>query len=230
MDRRLLIIILILVVVALSVFFAGQFFSSEEVVVPVGSPVSEGNDRPSESIVESTDAYDVTARYPTLKTEEAQFVATFIQSETQEFIARAEEDIPQLREIGFSGGYVLDIDYTLYEVAGVTSYVVSEYQYTGGANGNATLRTFVFDEDGELLELADVVPEGLRENLLAEVQAKLVSSGGFLDAVENLTFEDFENFYITETELVIGFSEYEVAPGAAGIVEVRLPIEAYVKL
>jgi hypothetical protein len=230
MERKTLIIVVLIALLIIAGFFVWQFFAGEEVIVSNTPQPIATSTTPSEQVVESTDAYEIEVRYPTTGTPEAEQVADFIQREMESFVSQAERDVPELRDIGFSGTYALHLDYNVYEVGGITSYVVDEYQYTGGANGIATLHTFVFDASGEELELEDAVAAENREGLVSVVQSKLEEKGGFPDIIAELTFTDFTTFYVTDTELVIGFSEYEVAPGAAGIVEVRVPREEYITL
>ena len=126
--------------------------------------------------------------------------------------------------------HVLGMGYETYVRGDYTWYVLSAYQYIGGANGMQMTETFGYDASGRMLDIHDVVPNEQHIRLLALVQQKLYTLNGvsreggdvFAEAIAALTISDLTRFYMTDTELTLLFDEYDVAPGVFGVV--RIPI------
>lgn len=165
-------------------------------------------------------------------------VAAFIRAERARFIADAQgaydEYLIELPPYPWRP-YALAIEYERTASTGYISYLVDEYVYTGGANGTQLVRSFNYGPDGTPITLADVIPAEKRSALLVELKSKLNEMNGtegtggdtFAGAIAELTFEDLEHFVLTDSEIVIAFQEYDVAPGAAGAVKVSLSRSTY---
>ncbi len=120
-------------------------------------------------------------------------------------------------------------------VFSMTTYYSS---YTGGAHPNNTQAAFNFDvEDGMRLSLGEVLlPEGqlmLQSMILDRLQAK-ASDFGLFDEYESLIEERFQpsalatqidNWYFSNTGLVIFFNPYDILPYAAGVVKIEFSYE-----
>lgn len=133
-----------------------------------------------------------------------------------------------------------------------TSYVFNIYEFTGGAHGNSTVYTYSFDNNEKLdiekiLNLANnnndiALSRILADNILKSSSdiynkdmvmdglglAYLKSDGKTFDKAkcdcDGFFFgSNFQKFYITDKGITFLFNQYEVAPGAAGVVEVNLP-------
>lgn len=174
--------------------------------------------------------YVATFEYPTGNGVGAAEVASFVKNEVNAFEALADEDVPRLRsEVGFRYQYTIDVVVDIYQSATYRSYVVTTGEYTGGANANATVESFVYDEaSGERVALADILPPGDADAFVEAVKEALRMRsdqvGVFSDAVDALTLASLTHFYVTDTGVVVLFSKYEVAPGAAGIVSVEVSV------
>lgn len=118
-----------------------------------------------------------------------------------------------------------------------TSYAYTVYEDTGGAHPNGYFKTFVFDENGKILSLADMYapnPNGLEElSLLVSnaVVAEMKQRTGQDDVTGSLFAEglspkedNFQNFYLDGDTLVILIPPYQVAAYAVGSFEVRIPL------
>lgn len=192
------------------------------------------------TVATSTTAYRVEVAAPPATTPEAEMVINYIAAQSSSFVAAAQAAYDSYLAEGAAypwRQYQLRIEPEVHESGTYVSYVVREYHYTGGANGIQLVETYVFSDDGVLLELADVVRAAARNQLVEAVQAALYEvngvnqsdGGAFSEVISELSFSDIEQFYITETELVVMFQEYDVAPGAAGAVAVPLPKDVYVQ-
>lgn len=205
--------------------------------------VQEIDSGPQESIVsQNTEAYTVTVTIPTVQNKQTQAVAQYSISQQNQFVLDAQQAYKQNQDQTEEypwNQYSLTIDYEKYETAeGYLSYVVNEYLYTGGANGLQLVTSFNYDKNGEKITLGNIVPQENRDALLETLKVRLFSvnnispedSGVFADSIRELTFSDLEHFYITDTDLVLAFQEYDVAPGAAGAVRISLPRSSYISL
>jgi len=134
------------------------------------------------------------------------------------------------------GAWRLTLSYTIYQHSEtVVSIEWAESYYTGGANVGFEYSTFTFDRSsGQLIEIADLFAEGfdplttLQQPVRDELNIML-SDNSTTTAINNGTDElsDFSHFVLTETELIILFEPYTVAPGAAGAQRVSLPLSDY---
>ena len=177
------------------------------------------------SIDESTDTYSITVEYPTTGVG-AQAVEEYVKNRVAEFKNQA----PETTEGEFFRQHKLQIEIKRHSLSGTISYVANGYVYKGGANGMAFVETFVFDESGQELTLAEVVPEENRSALVSAVREELRAVNNLAEDEElpfEFSFETIEHFYLTDNQIVTAFSEYEVAPGAAGIVRVELPADPH---
>lgn len=140
----------------------------------------------------------------------------------------ATEDEPELDE-----SWELRVDVAVaFQSDAVVSLRVDEYFFTGGAHGDySTVFYNVEPNSGRLLRLADFITSGSEERLEQIAERKFRNTYRIADGH---SYEDagywFENnvFYLTDNMLVLpdGFlflyNRYEIAPFAAGAVELSL--------
>lgn len=186
-----------------------------------------------------TEIYKIEAAYPSGKdvsrgaqAQMESFVMGMVQeieNDATEFYGDAPEPYPAF------GAYTLYIDYETYTYEDLTSYVFTISDYRGGAHPNGYYKTFTFDSSGKEYMLSDIL-SGNYLNILSEktkeqVEARMVLLAG--EGAEASLWadgyapnqENFKNFYLTETELVILIPPYQVAAYAAGSFEVHIPLE-----
>ncbi len=141
--------------------------------------------------------------------------------------------------------YALGATYKAYRGQGTVSYEFDIYQDTGGAHPNAFYKTFAFDEQGTVLELSTVLknnPNWLEElSLLASqdvvrqlkerIGSSLPQGANGPDVTDSMFSEgvaakeeNFQNFVIDGSDLVILIPPYQVAAYAMGTFEVRIPL------
>lgn len=111
------------------------------------------------------------------------------------------------------------------------AYVFTIYEDTGGAHGNTTFKTFMFDKStGAELSLADLFQTGTKylDELSRLSRAKLPAViGEYADShmiTSGTTPEEqnFSNFVFDGTDLLILFPPYQVASYAQGPITLRL--------
>ncbi|MDK2905142.1 MAG: hypothetical protein PWR12_1218 [Eubacteriaceae bacterium] len=112
----------------------------------------------------------------------------------------------------------------------VFSIVQEQYTYSGGAHGNTETSAHTFESKygaelslGDLLSIPDTQISGLITN---EFYALRNTDPAYADidlSAIAASLNANSDFYLNDTGLVIYFNPYEVAPGAAGRVELTIP-------
>lgn len=199
------------------------------------------DDATEATLEETTDAYTIHSESPREGTPAALAARTYIINEVSRFKGEAVSAYNEYKTTKPEWPW-RTYEQSLVSVRGESlaydSYLVTHYEYTGGANGMEMVRAFTYDAvTGKQLSLNDVVPPHNQARLLHAVQADLKSQNGsagipdvFTDTIDALTFTDLQNFYINGGTLYVVFSEYDVAPGAFGAVRVMLPLSEYTTL
>jgi hypothetical protein len=186
----------------------------------------------SSKILNDTSAtYNVKVDYPVGNTPGAEIVAKYIKDDAKNFEEKANnENSSQGSSSGSgTGAYEKITKYQYFQHENSVSYFLQKYEYTGGANGITVVKTFVFNKNGNQLSLDDVVGANpsQKQAFLQSVKNKLLAKssdvGVFKDIVNKLTLNDLDNFYLTDSGIMVAFSQYNVAPGSAGIVTVVVP-------
>lgn len=151
----------------------------------------------------------------------------------------------EIQNISNERKYMLDLAYKAYASAGSVSYVYQIYADTLGAHPNGYYLTYTFDQDGNQLALGDVLknnPNWLEElsllvsqEVTAELKSRLSASLPQGDEGADVTGalfaeglspkeENFKNFAVDGTDLLIFIPPYQVAAYAAGSFELRIPL------
>ena len=151
------------------------------------------------------------------------------------------DEISSYHDEDFSFNYFLAIDYSvvMYDEKGI-SVCLDIYPYLGGAHGMLYFETINFDlEKKSLIEMGElfvagydylsIISEYCRENL-----TKQMNDSGFEpdkqwleDGTDPDYIDNFTNFLVTPSELIIKFPAYQVAPYAAGDFTVNIPYEEF---
>ncbi len=179
-------------------------------------------------LAEETENYEVTLELPDEESLYGGEVRNFFIRYADDFKRDAEKAMSQIQAEGsVLFRYGLDVITRTFVTDATVSYVVYSGEYTGGANANSVVFTFVYElKTGKRLVLSDVIPSDERTSFVTAVQKEVHNKTGiegdgiFSEVIDELKFEDIRNFYIADDGLHIAFSKYEVAPGAAGIVDV----------
>ena len=112
---------------------------------------------------------------------------------------------------------------------GITSVVLYDYIYSGGAHGMTALSEInIDDKTGEKLSFDDIFKTGFKEKLENDI-LQIIKNNKDEDVVY---FGDIENvdldsaiFYFEGNDLVIKFSSYAIAPYSSGYPEFRFSKE-----
>lgn len=162
----------------------------------------------------------------------AQITNSYVRSQVSQFKDQADNDVPDLRKKFGEPHYNLIINASYIQGDLTHSVVLSEYRYTGGANGMSTYKTFTVKRDGNLpVKIGDIIPSENEEPLLKIVKDSLLEISGEdgiskvdQEAVDKLTFSSLDDWAIGTDSMYFYFDKYEVASGAVGPVEVEIPL------
>jgi hypothetical protein len=142
--------------------------------------------------------------------------------------------------------YTFDMNYKKYssQKLNTVSYVIQNYEFTGGAHGNTDLQTFTFGQNGgiKLADILIVTPSNV-QSITDIIRGKLVETLGDMvdrdmihDGLDcaytngsstqacdaSAVAQNLQNFYITDDGITFIFGQYQVAAYVAGMTEVML--------
>ncbi|WP_297630866.1 DUF3298 and DUF4163 domain-containing protein [uncultured Clostridium sp.] len=114
----------------------------------------------------------------------------------------------------------------------VLSFYMDYYQFAGGAHGMSYREPYTMKKnDGIVLGLkdlfnsnynyAEIINKNIREQINSD-KDKYFDGGADFKGVDNKTV-----FYLTDTELVILYGLYEIAPYASGIIEFKINLNNF---
>ena len=130
----------------------------------------------------------------------------------------------------------------------VISLVFLNYSYTGGAHGNYGYDAHTYDlQTGKELTLADLVQSDKLQDFYRLVSIKLLNTNRDLLFPETVTdietflkskattstqaqlesYGHLSNWYLTPQGIVFFYNPYEIAPYAAGVQEITLPLSTW---
>ena len=142
----------------------------------------------------------------------------------------SEEDITKL-DLG-DKTYELQIDTTVATSSKTVSYIVSMYQYTGGAHGTTIVKTFTYDNNNHFVGEKELFGEKdwrpvvsaltyqyLKEKL-KDATTEQALKEGTAPVGENLAV-----WYLKDDNVVFVFGQYQIGAYVLGIQEVPVPRE-----
>lgn len=110
----------------------------------------------------------------------------------------------------------------------IISYIVSSYDFSGGAHGSSAELAFNFNrKSGEIIDEDDIFTEDSAVELSKLLSARLQSD--FAEETYNSLFiKDIEpngNFIVSEEGVTYIYGQYEIGPYYLGIIKLTLPWE-----
>ena len=179
-------------------------------------------------IKEETEVVLIKAEYPSFGDEKVdEEIKSFVQKEVSTFKSENSTSFP-----GQSVKNSLEVTYRLEKGEGFTAVVFSMATYTGGAHGNLSLKTFVYENGGERLSVGSLfTPESNYLSRLSELSLiKLKENmgealGAWAPDGTAPVSSNFEAFYITgDDTLNIIFQPYQVAPWSSGVPLIKIDL------
>ena len=251
------VILLLITILILGVYCFAKLTKHSNTV----SVVSQSVALHEKKIEDKNDFYDISIVYPVEFFDKNNAVENFVEYKVNEkkeewkvggkaYIEekQIEKDFPDRPKMV----YQYQMMYKKYtsQKMGTVSYVMTTYEFTGGANGNTTITTFTFTKDGLLsvdtildfnnnkdITLSTVLanaiikrdgdqaaPDMVKEGLGI---AYLKSDGKTLDKekchCDGFFFpSNFQNYVVEDDGLRFIFNKYQVAPGSAGTPDILL--------
>lgn len=215
------------------------------VTAPTSAPLA----LPEQGYTEHGAYYDITADYatstPLLASAGAladasarSTMLSFIRDTVHTFKTEGNFDhltASDIKTMGFDQGRkeTLQITYTTASSPHTLSYIFTIYEDTLGAHGNTFFKTFTFDtKSGALLPLGDLfIPSSSYLSTLSVISRTklpaLIGQGADTAMIKigtEPTADNFANFYLDGSNLVLLFPPYAVAPYAAGPQTLRIPL------
>ena len=216
-------------------------------------------------LADSTSFYIVSVEYPEESRDKAQVMKAFVEEryaakredwKTGGAIQQEEEKItrtfPERAAIKYS--YDLEFERFTSDSLNTVSYLFTNYEYTGGANGNLYVNTYSFSADNRQLVIEDILD--FSENRDIELSRLLAQTAlsdtslffkDFVEAGLGIAYlkkdgvaldhekcrcdgfffgSNFQNFVLRNEGITFYFDKYAIAPGAAGITQVTLTWDA----
>lgn len=181
-------------------------------------------------LTDSTATYQYSARFP--RTGEAiidTLIEQFVRSQIDSFVAQAPDSQPSPNWLS-----ELDINYSSSTFPPhILCYKFDAYMFTGGAHGMTSVTTMMFDMDKtHLLTLSDLF---VAKSRFADTLS-LISRAELRNILGDMLNEDmlasgtepneanFSRFMLAPRDLVIFFEQYAVAPYAAGVQVITIPL------
>ncbi len=138
------------------------------------------------------------------------------------------EDIETLG-LGGDRVYDLQIDTTVATSSKTVSYIVSLYEFTGGAHGNTAIRTFTYDKDNKLIDekrlfgdndwrplVSDITYTYLKEKLKENTTDQTLKEGTKPEG------QNLSTWYLKGDDIVFVFGQYQIGAYVLGIQEVPI--------
>ncbi|WP_458120514.1 PdaC/SigV domain-containing protein [Paenibacillus sp. Z6-24] len=136
--------------------------------------------------------------------------------------------------------YEIDGGYKVtYNRNGVISFLLTDYQYLGGAHGDNILTSMTFSlKDGKAIKLDDLLKsnknysQDIKKLIQAHIKKNANTEGLSLEQFNDLSKSSskyLDNYYLTDSGVTIFFQKYDIAPGAAGNPEVEFTFSQLLK-
>jgi hypothetical protein len=179
---------------------------------------------------QETENFSIVSEIPKGSSTLAETARDYLRSRESEFTRFIAETVTQGTST-YQPDYTFSAELQTYQTSRYVSLVYKINEYTGGANANTSVKTFVLDKTSDqIVDLSDVVQSEGLSDFVANVRAQLRGSDtddaarpqAFSGAVDDLSLSDINHFYITGNHIVVLFSPYSVAPGAAGVVSAQI--------
>ncbi|MEY4602705.1 MAG: hypothetical protein RL292_646 [Candidatus Parcubacteria bacterium] len=128
--------------------------------------------------------------------------------------------------------YDLQIDTTVATTSETVSYVVSLYEYTGGAHGITAIQAFTYDKDGKFVGEMEVFGENNWRPVVSEFAYQYLKEKLRENTSDDVLKEgtapigaNLSVWYLKGDDVVFVFGQYQIGAYALGIQEVPIPRE-----
>lgn len=162
-----------------------------------------------------------------------------LRNQAMKDIETVEEEIKKQTEAAKENGWPLrqgevTIEYEVKTNNDILSFVIKTYMYLGGANGTTRVDTYNIDlKNNQNINLSDLFNNGsdyktvINNEILTQMESRTKEGEMFFEGDMGFkTITDNHKYYIQDDNLVIQFQKYDIAPGAMGPVEFKIPLSS----
>ncbi len=234
---------LLAVVLAVLIFYVGFYLGQEK------KEIDSTNSVPAKQIVDTAPSISIktqdikeenfTGKIPIISGSNilAKYAQTYIDETVHDFKTAADPVVPEMRQqFGAdspTANYEIDIDAKYIKSVKTESIVMTVYTYTGGAHGSSFYKTFTASiSSKKILSLSDIIKTSEQTAFAEFVKKELKdwipgsdSMGFFVEAITDLKFDSFTSWSIDDKNLTIYFDQYEIGPGAMGLVPFPISLD-----
>lgn len=186
-------------------------------------------------IREKNKCIDINVKYPSINSEIGTQVNNQIKSYTDNWIKETKDVLEDYKKHGYicNVGFELVSEYFVTrESEDLISFYTDYYQFTGGAHGITTRKAYVVDrKTGKPLNINELFKKGYDYKTIIDKEIrKQISKEKEKYFDEGKNFKGINNdvkFYIRGNNIVIYYSQYEIAPYASGLPEFNIPISMF---
>ena len=232
----------VLTVLVFLVLVAGAFFLARKLHAPAVGDIASSTPpvvtAPSVApfVTEATSTAFMTMKlsYPKSSKTEYPEIFNFVQKAKTEFISQfGNMTEAQARFEGLLPGeqYEFDMRTEISTSSKTVSYIINLYEYTGGAHGGTSVSTFTYNATGTLVTLSDVFSEPYLKRVSGIARAYLYKTlndnvvDEMITAGTEPTKDNFSTWYLTDSQVVFVFGQYQVGPYVLGIIKLPLAKE-----
>ncbi|MED4583819.1 DUF3298 and DUF4163 domain-containing protein [Brevibacillus choshinensis] len=212
-------------------------------VVQVQKPQAKGVVITSKVIQQKTAEYEANISLPVIsgltdKAFEAKLNADILKLAQDELKARqvgGKQDAIDAKKYGYPvRPHAIDISYKVQSVGKLVAFSVQTYTYTGGAHGmtDVTFYNIANLDKAKNLQLSDLFQPGYdyRYVLNNLIKQQIQTNPEIKDMYNFETIAENQPFSFENGNLVIHFTQYEIAPYAAGMPSFTIPSRSFANL
>lgn len=188
-----------------------------------------------EFVSESNQYYAIEAAYPvTADPRISDSFRTFITDQIAQFKEDTSWATDPSIDSASAGSLSLNIDYKTQQSTTANTYTFDIATYTGGAHGLLVTRTFNFDKNGKVINLADLFTNGeaglktIAPFVQKEIEKKKINDDAqWVKEGTAPTAENYQAFTVSDAGITFTFDAYQVAPYSAGTQNILVPLSVF---
>lgn len=213
------------------------------VPVLISAPISQAQEQPvkvtSKIVKEETAELSVELNIPVIQgmrdkrfqDEQNDMIERIAMKELDNIKKQALEGAEHAKEHGYPiHQYILKMDEKVTAdgtgPGGLTSIKITTGTYTGGANGMTRVSSYNFrnEDEARSLYLKDLLGSDYKTIVDTKIKEEIARhpKNYFADSFKGISEQ--QPFYVENGDVVVFFSKYEIAPGAMGVPEFRIPL------
>ena|SRR3989338_4543086 len=233
---KILIILVVILLVGIGYLFY-QLISSADPIDPYLSHITTQNGIFVYN--ESSQYYDISFSYPvTLPSVVLSDIENYLRDEVSTFKSEGSFEnlsAENVTELGFDGErkYTLTFEYAYYGGEKISTHILRGDVWTGGAHSNQTIKIFSYDLALKKVSIENIITDEtklavtsslIREQIIKQFSVEGEELALFSEGL-NPIYDNFRNFYFTDSGIHFIYPPYYVLPYSYGSVDTIIPFE-----